>query len=609
VGREALGPSPKQGWFARFRKISLGIQSRRHPNPVTLKLNTQRAQPPTVGFSPAEPPDTPNTLDQGERVVMKIQSRIAVCLVMSQLGLAACGGGGGAGPSTAPPPADFAVSVSPSSLSVIEGGTSGSATVSVSPVNGFTGTVAVTIAGLPTGATTNPSSLTISVGSPQSFTVTTTDATHTGTVSLTLHAASGSLAHDATVSLTTNPVIQTSQSGTILYLQSHGNGHTARIGIDTAWGGAIVEASMDGTNFVNAHDTGREVQPALYDGADKYPWPNMTVEYGWDPVLGGDALNQGSPVLDQRLDAVSVYTETVPLQWNPEHYGGGAGAPVRTDTTFEQTITVAPGSATAFQVHYRITHTGSDTHYNTGQEFPAVYVNSSYRTFAYYDGTSPWTNGSVTTASAAANPSGYAPEQSAALVDANNQGLTVFVPGVYPYWSASWPDQSAGDGPTASATVYMAPMASLTIQPGQVIEGDVYVIPGDAAAARAEVYALHQALPSSNIVTPLVTMDVPAPNATISGSGTQMAGWAFGNSAVSAVMIYVDGLLKGSATLGGARPDVAAAYPHLAPADSGWSYSLDTATLTNGVHSLVVHATDSSGNEAVAAPVSVTITN
>jgi hypothetical protein len=38
----------------------------------------------------------------------------------------------------------------------------------------------------------------------------------------------------------------------MLYLQSHANGHTARIGVDTAWGGAIVEVSMDGVNFVNA---------------------------------------------------------------------------------------------------------------------------------------------------------------------------------------------------------------------------------------------------------------------------------------------------------------------------------------------------------------------
>jgi len=522
---------------------------------------------------------------------------------------AACGGGGG-GSSPRPPQPDFSIAVAPTSLSAVVGGTSGSATLSVTPINGFTGTVSVAVSELPPGATTNPSSpLSLSPNVPQSFRIGTIDSTPTGTVSVKLHAISGSLAHDATVNLTTGPLVQTSQSGTMLYLQSHANGHTARVGVDTAWGGAIVEASMDGTNFVNAHDTGREVQPALYDGADQYPWPNMTVAYGWDPVLAGDSLNQGSPVLNQMLGTASIYIEAVPLQWNPAHYGGGAGAPIRADMTFEQTITVAPGTAAAFQVHYKMTHTGSDTHYNAHQEFPAVYVNSTYTTFAYYGGTDPWTNGSVTSLSAATNPSGYAPEQSAALVDVNNQGLTVFVPGVYPFWSASWPAQSGGGGSTGNATVYMVPMTTFTVLPGQVIEGDVYLIPGDATTARAMVYQLHQSPPPTNIATPILSVDVPASNATIAGSAAAVGGWAFGNTKVSAVNIYVDGSLIGSATLGGSRPDVVTAYPRLAPTDSGWTYALDTTTLTNGVHSLVVHVSDISGNEAVAAPISVTVSN
>jgi hypothetical protein len=277
--------------------------------------------------------------------------------------------------------------------------------------------------------------------------------------------------------------------------------------------------------------------------------------------------------------------------------------------TFEQTVTLAPGTTTAFLVHYKLTHTGSDTHYNTGQEFPAVYVNSTYTSFEYYGGTSPWTNGSVTTTSAATNPSGYAPEQSALLVDASNQGLTAFVPGVYPFWNASWPAQSGGGGATGNATVYMAPSTTFTILPGQVIEGDVYLIPGDAGEARATVYQLHQSLSDSNIVTPIVAVDAPAANATITGTTAAVAGWAFGKTTVMSVKIYVDGALNGNATLGSARPDVAAAYPNLAPVNCGWTYALDTTALVNGTHSIVVHVIDASHNEAVLAPVSVTVSN
>ena len=35
--------------------------------------------------------------------------------------------------------------------------------------------------------------------------------------------------------------------------------------MQTAWGGSIVEVSLNGENFVNAHDAGREVQLAQFD--------------------------------------------------------------------------------------------------------------------------------------------------------------------------------------------------------------------------------------------------------------------------------------------------------------------------------------------------------
>lgn len=75
-------------------------------------------------------------------------------------------------------------------------------------------------------------------------------------------------------------------------------------------------------------------------------------------------------------------------------------------------------------------------------------------TFAYYGGKVPWTNGALTTAPVETKETSvYAPEQWAALVDTNNQGLTVFVPGSYPSWtSVSFPG-SGGSGPTGDATV------------------------------------------------------------------------------------------------------------------------------------------------------------
>jgi len=217
------------------------------------------------------------------------------------------------------------LSASTSSLTTSIGGTTESVTVTVKSSNGFSGSVSVAITGLPAAAATNPAGpLIVGAGSSQSFTVLTSDATPTGNATVTLTGTSGSLSHMTTVVLTTTPAVSTSQSGTLLYLEAHANGHTARIGADTKWGGAIVEVSLDGINFVNAHDTGREVQPALYDAAAQYG--AQCAQYGWDPVLAGDFYDHGSQVSSHSLAAASLYTKTIPVQWCPDQFGGGAGA-------------------------------------------------------------------------------------------------------------------------------------------------------------------------------------------------------------------------------------------------------------------------------------------
>lgn len=567
---------------------------------------------------------------------MSIIGMIRPCARLGVLALLVLAGCGGSSSSSE----DFTLSVSPVSLQAFAGTGTQTAYLSVADSNGFddkTTTANVSVSGLPAGATTNPAfpiSITTPSGSPNSvadacmldphcfttpFTISTTSATPAGTFTLTLHATNGSHSHDVTMTLLVNPPVQTSQQGSVLYLQAQANGHTARIGLDTAWGGGIVEVSLDGTNFVNRHDTGRLVQPALYDGADQYPDLGPGSAYGWDPVLAGDSYGHGSTVLQQTISTDSLFTSTAPLQWWPDNFGGGASMPVAADMTFEQTVTAVPGASVAFKVHFKLSHYGTDTHYNSGQEFPAVYVNSTYTTLAYYGGSSPWTNGAVTTRLATPYPSNpspavYVPEQWGALVDANNQGLAVFVPGQYPQENAWAFDNQSGTGPLGNTTIYMVPSLYRTIAPGAVIEGDIYLVPGDLGAARTAIYAIHDGLPVDakhdppDISAPLTSIDEPVAGATISGNAT-LSGWAFDNVNLLTVSIYIDGTAMGDATMGLARPDVANAYPRVAPPDSGWSFMLDTTKLSNGPHSIEVHAMDWALIEAINAPVAVTVQN
>jgi hypothetical protein len=97
---------------------------------------------------------------------------------------------------------DFSLSVSPSSQSVTQGGTTGNYTVTVNPTSGFSGSVNFSVSGLPTGAIANgPSSTT----STSSFSVGTSSTTPTGTYTFTITGTSGSLTHTATAKLTVNP--------------------------------------------------------------------------------------------------------------------------------------------------------------------------------------------------------------------------------------------------------------------------------------------------------------------------------------------------------------------------------------------------------------------
>jgi hypothetical protein len=97
------------------------------------------------------------------------------------------------------PTADFTLSATPASRSVPRNGTT-TYTVTVTPSNGFSGTVSFAVSGLPSGATAsfNPTTVTGS----GSTTMTVTVGRTRGTFPLTITGTSGTLSHTASVSLT-----------------------------------------------------------------------------------------------------------------------------------------------------------------------------------------------------------------------------------------------------------------------------------------------------------------------------------------------------------------------------------------------------------------------
>jgi len=105
----------------------------------------------------------------------------------------------------APTSPDFTLLANPSSVSVTQGGQVTS-TITITPQDGFTGSVTLSASGLPSGvsANFNPNPAT----GTSTVTLTATDSADTGTVTVTILGQSGSATNSTLLVLTVNPLVQ-----------------------------------------------------------------------------------------------------------------------------------------------------------------------------------------------------------------------------------------------------------------------------------------------------------------------------------------------------------------------------------------------------------------
>jgi hypothetical protein len=111
---------------------------------------------------------------------------------------------------------------------------------------------------------------------------------------------------------------------------------------------------------------------------------------------------------------------------------------------------------------------------------------------------------------------------------------------------------------------------------------------------------------------PTVVIDAPVAGATVGGAVT-IAGWALDNvsaaTAIGSVKVLVDGAVVGNATYGVSRPDVCNAYPGRPGCPNvGYTFTLNSGTLTLGSHTITVKASDNDGTpDAGVASATVTV--
>ena len=125
---------------------------------------------------------------------------------------------------------DFAISSSPSSVTVVRGN-SGSSTISTSVSGGFDAAVALSASGAPAGVTIgfSPTSIAAPGSGSSTMTITVASTTATGTYSLVVTGSGGGVAHTTSVSLTVNAAaagnftLSASPSSLTITRSSHGS--------------------------------------------------------------------------------------------------------------------------------------------------------------------------------------------------------------------------------------------------------------------------------------------------------------------------------------------------------------------------------------------------
>jgi subtilase family serine protease len=98
---------------------------------------------------------------------------------------------------------DFTISSNPSSITINAGGGSGGSTITISSINGFSGTINLAVSPSPLTATLSTSSVSVSSSSPGSATLTISAATNAGGIyPVLVNGTSGTLKHSTTVTVT-----------------------------------------------------------------------------------------------------------------------------------------------------------------------------------------------------------------------------------------------------------------------------------------------------------------------------------------------------------------------------------------------------------------------
>ncbi|MBE6563375.1 MAG: hypothetical protein E7660_06525 [Ruminococcaceae bacterium] len=249
-----------------------------------------------------------------------------------------------------------------------------------------------------------------------------------------------------------------------------------KLGVDLLMGGGVnyLEYFKDGNasygNLLNNYDVGRLIQQSYY-GIDKEPYPMgywTDRAWGYNPVQGGDKLNNISRIIDfEFISDTQFYVKARPMDWGQVN--------MATPSYMENIYTLTEDYV---HVYNRFVDFSIYTHTVGWQELPAFYTISALNNFTYYNGDRPWTNDTLINrddlifwgqTSSQAFELKSTSEFWSAWVDNSGFGVGLYVPGVYTYHAGKFMYDGSAD-PAAASTNYVAPRRYLTLISGKPLE-------------------------------------------------------------------------------------------------------------------------------------------
>lgn len=386
------------------------------------------------------------------------------------------------------------------------------------------------------------------------------------------------------------------------------------IGARLDWGGSIVFFGMNGapgSNTIDANDTGRELQVAIYDPdrvaqgcayntscrATASPCANSITFLGWNPVQGGDECGHGSTASHARAgDALRLVSR--PLQWNPDWDApdcrrsrcGASGREAGVTQAFELRFV----REHVVEVAMEVTETDGLSHAATAQEWPTLYVSH-----------------------------GAGGPDLSLLLDASGRAVSIATPAndgfLYDDFTSpeSWVtyqnptrdygvglamDQGGrgfqgwrGTGRPAPYFHNVRANAVFGLPAGGAVRGLAYLALGSYDTVASELRAVRAARP------PFGQVDAPSEGAETvlrEGEPLALAGWALDSPAPSSIRVELDGAPVATLATGHARPDVCASYPAWEGCpDVGFEGTVPTQGWSRCAHRVDVIARDPEGNE------------